>query len=691
MWSRLRVGVRLAAFGAVAVAVALILVGMRVAAERAAVATFRQELRGAEYLEALTRLFQAVAEHRGLAAQLLGGANVQHEVVQKQQEVRAALKALEELDGRYGRDLETTRFLEQIRDLWEHIATNLRTFKASESFQQHTQLIAQVLELIWRVGVRSGITLDPYADALYLGNAVLGPLPEAIEMMGQLRALGSGALTRKSLLPAERSAMRERMGAIRVLQEQLRVQLREAFQANPVAKASLEAKSETGDQLLAEYLKTAEEQVVGADRLTLSAGTYFALATRAINERFDLYREASRILRETMTARLAQAQRRLWAFVALAAALVGLVVGFGVATSRSICGPLGRLLEGLQRVSQGDLRVTVTAVGEDEVAQVARAFDQVVRWLRDSVGRVNEISQTLTASAEELAATSEQANRSVQEIASAVQGVSRGAESQARRVAEAVGVVRQVSAGLEGASQDAAATAQAASAAERTATMGRTHVDQARAAMDHIQGATQSASQVIASLGRRSQDIGRIVELITEIASQTNLLALNAAIEAARAGDQGRGFAVVAEEVRKLAQESAQAADQIADLVREIQREAEESVRAMEQASGAVGRGVQVVEEAGSAFEEIVRSVQGVADLVERIRTASASLAASARAVESSMEELASISEQNSASAEQVSAATQQISAGSHELANHGQALARLATDLQNLVGQFQV
>ncbi|MDR7387595.1 MAG: methyl-accepting chemotaxis protein [Armatimonadota bacterium] len=691
MFSNLRVSVKLAVFGVAAVALSVVLAAARVASDRAAVEAARQELRGAEYLEALSQLFQRVAEHRGLASQLLSGADVRTQVVQKQRDVRSALDAVAEVDRRHGRWLDTSASLERVQGRWDRIVARLDSLKPHESFQEHSQLVADVLDLIWHVGVTSGITLDPYADGLYLGNVVLGALPRAIEAMGQLRALGSGVLTRRAATVPERAAVQERIGAARLLHEEVARQLAEAFGASPAARTALEAKLKEGDGLVEEYLRTAEEQVARAERLRASPQQYFALATRAIDSRFDLYREATRVLRDVLSRRTARVQKGMWGVAGASLILVALVAALGVATTRSVTGPLGRLVQALERVGQGDLRVELGLRGRDEVVQVAQAFDRLVAWLRQTVGRVSEVSQTLTASAEEMAATSEQTNRSVGEIAAAVQGVSQGAETQARKVTEVAEVVRRVAAGLQEAAQDALGTASAASAADQTATRGRTYVEQAQAAMGSIREATQAASEVIASLGRRSRDIGRIVQLITDIASQTNLLALNAAIEAARAGDQGRGFAVVAEEVRKLAQESAQAAEQIAELVQEIQREAERSVQAMERAGGEVERGVQVMGSAGEAFADILRSVQAVAERVERIRSSSEGLASSAQRVEGSVGELASVSEQNSASAEQVSAATQQISAGSHELATHAQSLARLATELQGLVAQFQV
>jgi len=691
MLANVKVGVKLALFGVPAVALSLALAAARVAGDRAAVETARQELRGAEYLETLSVVLQRVAEHRGLAAQLLNGSDVRAQVVQKQQEVQAALEAVAEVDRRHGKALDTTKSFQGIRDGWERIRLRLEAMKAQESFQEHSKLVADILGLIWHVGVTSGITLDPFADGLYLGNTVIGSLPQAIEQMGQLRALGAGVLTRRSATLLDRAAVAERVRAVRLLQEEVARQLDQAFRADPGARRALEGKLRDGDRLVEEYLQVAGEQIVRAEKIAGSPEAYFALATRAIDSRFDLYREACRLLREVLEARVASTQRDIVSVAALSLVLVAAVAAVGVATVRSITTPLRGLVQALERVGQGDLRAQLGLRGRDEVAQVAQAFDRIVGWLRDTVQRVSEVSQTLTASAEEMAATSEQTNRSVGEIATAVQGVSQGAETQARKVTEVAEVVRRMAESLQEAASQAVGTAHAASAADHTASRGREQVDHAQETMRSIREATQAASQVISSLGQRSRDIGKIVGLITEIASQTNLLALNAAIEAARAGDQGRGFAVVAEEVRKLAQESAQAAEQISDIVGEIQREAERSVQAMDEASAEVERGVEVMGQAGEAFAEILRSVQQVAEQVERIRGSSQELSDSARRVEASVGELAGISQQNSASAEQVSAATQQISAGSHELASHAQSLARLATDLQGLVAQFQV
>lgn len=163
--------------------------------------------------------------------------------------------------------------------------------------------------------------------------------------------------------------------------------------------------------------------------------------------------------------------------------------------------------------------------------------------------------------------------------------------------------------------------------------------------MDSIESTVDHSAQVVANSGEKSQEIGQIVDTISAIADQTNLLALNPAIEAARAGEQGRGFAVVAEEVRHLAEQSQEAAKQIAELIRGIQTDTTKAVETMGKGTQEVKTGSQIVDEAGRSFKSIVELIGQVSQQVQAISTATEEQAASMEEIAASSETLARMAE----------------------------------------------
>jgi len=196
---------------------------------------------------------------------------------------------------------------------------------------------------------------------------------------------------------------------------------------------------------------------------------------------------------------------------------------------------------------------------------------------------------------------------------------------------------------------------------------------------------------VVAKLGERAKEIGQIVDTIAGIAGQTNLLALNAAIEAARAGEQGRGFAVVAEEVRKLAEQSQEAAGKIAELIGEIQGDTDKAVVAMNDGTREVKTGAEVVNAAGAAFREIVTLVSQVSVSVKEISAAVQEMAGGSQQIVGAVKKIDTLSKSSAAEAQSVSAAAEEQLASMEEIASSSQALAQLAQDLQAAVAKFRI
>jgi methyl-accepting chemotaxis protein len=409
------------------------------------------------------------------------------------------------------------------------------------------------------------------------------------------------------------------------------------------------------------------------DALTKKVDAYVAEAqtdVEATTAAFDSTRSSSTLLMLVVAALAVVAAAAVAFFLARGVKRGVTQVLAGLKSLNEHC--LAGLGAGLDAVANGDLTrpaepVTraVEADGGDEIAELGRTFNSMLAkaqagiasynamraQLNGLVGQIDVAAGQLSSASEQMASTSEEAGRAVGEIANAVSDVASGAERQVRMV--------------ETAKSSTDATAAVATETRTAAEAGVDAAAQAARAMASVQEASAAVSEAMTGLAEKSEQIGGIVETITGIAGQTNLLALNAAIEAARAGEQGKGFAVVAEEVRKLAEESQQAAATIATLVGEIQSETGRTAEVVTDSARRSEDGVEVVERARDAFVQIGASVEDVTARIGEIAVA--------------MGEVAAVAEQSSASSEEVSASTEETSASTQEIAASAQELARTA------------
>lgn len=357
----------------------------------------------------------------------------------------------------------------------------------------------------------------------------------------------------------------------------------------------------------------------------------------------------------------------------------------------SITKPLKQVISAAEKISSGDLTERIAIRSQDEIGQLSDSFNRMVDSLRSVITSVNESVQHLAASSEELMASSEQTSKATEQIAETIQEVAAGSETQVRSVETSFQAVNQMSAGIQQIAANAQSAAGTAMEASEMAIEGNEAIQSAVKQMKAISDTIQQMSQSVKGLDERSQEIGQIVEAITNIAAQTNLLALNAAIEAARAGEHGRGFAVVADEVRKLAEQSSGSAGQITGLIVNIQEETKRVVDSIENGTQEVAAGIGGVNAAGESFERIQRFVEQVAEQIKEVSATSLQLAGGTEQVVHSYQVIQEVAAVTASGTHNVSAAAEEQLASMEELASSSASLAKMAEDLQALVGRFKV
>ncbi|WP_346355985.1 methyl-accepting chemotaxis protein [Azotosporobacter soli] len=377
------------------------------------------------------------------------------------------------------------------------------------------------------------------------------------------------------------------------------------------------------------------------------------------------------------------------AIVLLLCSILAIITALYIA--KGIAEPMQKVVGVVEKIAAGDLAVDLKARGVQEVNQLVDGINHMTQSLRDIIRHTTGVSESVAAASEELAASAAEVGKASEEVAQTIQHVATGANDQVNLSERSSRVMQEMLTSISDTVSAAGRVAAVSKQSEQAAESGISRIEQAVNLMQAIHSDVDSTAKMIHALGEKSRQIGQIVEVITNIAGQTNLLALNAAIEAARAGEQGRGFAVVADEVRKLAEQSEEAAKEIAQIIGAIQSETVQSVNAMDRGNKQVAQGVEVVASSGEAFNEIYQAikqmgseVQAIVGLMERQQHSSAE-------VERSFGGIADSARLNAASSQEVAAASEEQSAAVHDIVQAVDNVAQMAESMQVSVNRFKL
>lgn len=334
----------------------------------------------------------------------------------------------------------------------------------------------------------------------------------------------------------------------------------------------------------------------------------------------------------------------------------------GIAFARLIVPPLTAVTAALEQVAEKNLTVAVDVSSEDEIGRLSEALNKTVAAIRAVLNSVAQGAETLSAAATQLSIRSEQ--------------TSDNTRAQTGKINQIAAAAQEMTATIGEISHNAEVASNAGSSSAETARHGGIVMTAAASTMQEVARVTDQVEAKMASLAQRSEEIGKVVNVIQEISEQTNLLALNAAIEAARAGEQGRGFSVVAGEVRRLAERTKHATEEIAGTIRNIQEETRDTLSVMSLSRGTVQSGLGEMDTARQSLEFIIDSSRQVSDQIQLVATAATEQAAAAAEISEGSSHISNLAVDNAQAAEDMAGACKSLSS--------------LAAELDGIIRQFQ-
>jgi len=340
-----------------------------------------------------------------------------------------------------------------------------------------------------------------------------------------------------------------------------------------------------------------------------------------------------------------------------------------------------KLIEGMNSIldtvvsSLNETFTVLNSVAKGDLTQKVKS--EYKGYYNDVKQNVNTLVEALSNALSEVAQSATSVAEASTEISSSAEELAAGAQEQMQQAKEVAGSVEQMTRTILDNTKNASFAADAAKEAGKKANEGGAVVETTIKGMMKIATVVEKSADVLKTLGKGSDQIGEIIQVIDDIADQTNLLALNAAIEAARAGEQGRGFAVVADEVRKLAERTTKATKEIASMITQIQRDANDAVASMNEGISEVEKGKESASRTESVLKEIIQGAVKVSDVVGQVAAAS--------------EEQAAAAEQIGKNIEGINKVTQQSGLGTQQIAKSSEELNNLTETLQNLLLRFKI
>jgi methyl-accepting chemotaxis protein len=623
-----------------------------------------KESRGLEYIKTVRQLYQHLPQHRGITnAYLNGASDFKSKIIVKRQAIVADIAAIDAIDEQLGDEFETHELWSEIKQTWHQLESETFSTPAKLVFQQHTKLIARIYDLFERVSNRSGLVLDPALNTSFIIDTIVYRLPNITENLGQSRGLGAGMAASGTSTIEQRITLGTLLANIESNAHAVDYDMLIALRENPSLENELtplltEAKSATNN-----FVNKVTRELLMADFINSQSADIFDAGTEAIVANYKVYDALVPVLDSLFQVRISSYSRDRTTILIIVLSTLLIAIYLFIGFYKSVITAVAKLSAATQKVSNGDLTVHVDCGTEDELKEIEISLNIMIQDLNKTVKTLGANASLLASASEELSATTNQARSGAREQ-----------QSQTDQVAiamnEMTSTVRKIA-------RNAELVAAESQNADREAKEGGQIITTTIGSITNLSNEVGEAAEVIHELEKNSNDIGTVLDVIKSIAEQTNLLALNAAIEAARAGEHGRGFAVVADEVRTLASRTQQSTEQIQKMVASLQAHTRKAVKVMDSDTKNAMKMAETTGGATLSLSRIIKSVTKISDLSFQVASAS--------------EEQSSISEEINRNIVRIADLSVASMGGSDQIALGSDELAKLANELEMIVGHFKV
>lgn len=383
------------------------------------------------------------------------------------------------------------------------------------------------------------------------------------------------------------------------------------------------------------------------------------------------------------------------AIIIISLVMIGLGVVLGIVfpsfVARRLAKPLTQLVRYTETIAQGDLTQTVQVKSKDEIGRLAHSFEHMKNELSQMIKHVNLAADNVVNSSNELAYSAEQMSDVVNQSTVATQEVSATSDSLSVAANQNLTALEQITTGIQDIADSSSKVAEETAEVSEAAEQGSRLINDSMKGINAINDSVQSSMNITQVLHSRSNEVEKIIGMITDISDQINLLALNAAIEAARAGEAGKGFSVVASEVRNLAEQSAVSANQIRKLIHDMQNDSRRSVEAMAKVNEDVERETVIVNEAGASFGNILEKISQISEDVQSVSATVQEISAGSEQILASTHDTVQSLATSSGNTQNIAASMEEQLASMEEMVATTEALNAMANDLKEEIRKFKV